>query len=108
MGFADVAVSVVRQPDADAAAAAESDMGHLTLDGPRSGGGDCGRPKGRLLARVAAGAAGAALQAAKGVPFRQQRGAWCVLHHCHISVVSFLLQTACGGAMPMHSRSDGP
>lgn len=77
-------MSVVRQPDAAAAAAAEPDVGHLTKDGPRGGGSDCSRTKGRLFARVAAGAAGAALQAAKGVPFRQQRGAWCDASWSHL------------------------
>lgn len=64
-GFADVAVSAVRQQEAAEPTPATPDLEHLSLaDGPD--GSDGGRKKGKLLARVAAGAAGVAAQLAKG------------------------------------------
>lgn len=61
---------MVRQQEAAESSAAQPDLGHRSLDdGSDSGssGGGGGRKKGKLLARVAVGAAGVAAQLAKGV-----------------------------------------
>jgi Uncharacterized conserved protein (DUF2045) len=63
LGFADVAVAVVRQQEA--AESADPDPGRLSLGVDSGSAGGEGR-RGKLLARVAAGAFGVATQLAKG------------------------------------------
>ena len=65
LGFADVAVAVVRQQEAAEPAAADPDLGRLSLGEDSSSASGRDR-RGKLLARVAAGAFGVAAQLAKG------------------------------------------
>ena len=65
-----MAVAVVRQQEAAEPAAADPDLGHLSLgeDAPAASSGAGGSDRrGKLLARVAAGAFGVATQLAKGM-----------------------------------------